>query len=136
MKNFKVLLVAVIAVLGSASVFAQSTAKPKIIAVVNTADWCSVCKNNGQRAMGALMENNKDGIVQFVMNDITSAETTKKSQAELDKVGIAPAMKNYKASGVVYFFDATSKAPLTQVTVANSNEELAYVIGEVKKSAK
>lgn len=136
MKTLKVLLVAFFAVLSSSSVFAQSSTNTKIIAVLNKADWCSVCKSNGERAMGVLMENNKEGIIQFVMNDMTNAETIKKSQTELDKAGISKAMKNYNATGVVYFFDATSKAPLTQVTVANSNEELAYVIAEVKKSAK
>lgn len=135
MKTLKVLLVVIFAMLSS-SAFAQSSTNTKIIAVVNKADWCSVCKSNAERAMGALMENNKDGIIQFVMNDMTNAETIKKSKPQLDKAGISMAMKNYKATGVVYFFDATSKAALTQVTVANSNEELAYVIGEVKKSVK
>jgi hypothetical protein len=113
-------------------VFAQS--KAKIIAVVNQAEWCSVCKSNGQRAMGAFMENNKDGEIQFVINDITNAETAKKSATELTKSGVADAMKVYKASGVVYFFDAKTKKAITQITVANSNEEIAYVIGEVKKA--
>ena len=51
MKTLKVLLVAFFAVLSSSSVFAQSSTNTKIIAVLNKADWCSVCKSNGERAM-------------------------------------------------------------------------------------
>ena len=132
MKNLKkVMAAAIFALAFSVTAFAQSPAK--IIAVVNSASWCSVCKVNGERAMGAFMENNKDGAIQFVMNDISNAETTKKSATEVAKVGLTKAMENYKASGVVYFFDTKTKKPITQITVANSNEEIAYVIGEVKK---
>ena len=132
MKNLKkVIATALFALVFSVGAYAQSSAK--IVAVVNSANWCSVCKANGERAMAAFMENNKDGEIQFVMNDISNAETTKKSAIEVEKVGLKKAMENYKASGVVYFFDAKTKKPITHITVANSNEEIAYVIGEVKK---
>jgi thiol:disulfide interchange protein len=135
MKKVKsIIATALFAVVFSIGAFAQTA--PKIIAVVNQADWCSVCKANGQRAMGAFMENNKEGTISLVVNDVTSAETTKKSAAGLSINGLAEAMKNYKATGVVYFFDAKTKKPITQVTVANSNEEIAYVMGEVKKAVK
>ena len=135
MKKVKsIIATALLAVVFSIGAFAQTA--PKIIAVVNQADWCSVCKANGQRAMGAFMENNKEGTISLVVNDVTSAETTNKSAAGLSTNGLTEAMKNYKATGVVYFFDAKTKKPITQVTVANSNEEIAYVMGEVKKGVK
>ena len=135
MKKVKsIIATALFAVVLSIGAFAQTA--PKIIAVVNQADWCSVCKANGQRAMGAFMENNKEGTISLVVNDVTSAETTKKSATGLSTNGLTDAMKNYKATGVVYFFDAKTKKPITQVTVANSNEEIAYVMGEVKKAVK
>ena len=135
MKKVKsIMATALFAVVFSIGAFAQTA--PKIIAVVNQADWCSVCKANGQRAMGAFMENNKEGTISLVVNDVTSAETKKKSAAELSSNGLSDAMKNYQATGVVYFFDAKTKKPITQVTVANSNEEIAYVMGEVKKAVK
>ncbi len=118
----------------SIGAFAQSA--PKVIAVVNQADWCSVCKGNGQRALGAFMENNKDGVISLVVNDVSNAETKKKSALDLKKLGIIKAMKNYEATGVIYFFDAKTKKPITQITVANSDEEIAYVISEVKKAVK
>ena len=125
---------AIFAVVFSTGVFAQTA--PKIIAVVNQADWCSVCKANGQRAMGAFMENNKEGTISLVVNDVTSAESKKKSALGLSTNGLSEAMKDYQATGVVYFFDAKTKKPITQVTVANSNEEIGYVMGEVKKAIK
>ncbi len=135
MKKVKsIIATALLAVVFSIGAFAQKA--PKIIAVVNQADWCSVCKANGQRAIGAFMENNKEGKISLVVNDVTSAETKKKSAAGLSTNGLTVAMKNYKATGVVYFFDAKTKKPITQVTVANSNEEIAYVMGEVKKAVK
>jgi phage tail sheath gpL-like len=104
--------------------------------VVNQADWCSVCKTHGQRAFGAFMENNKEGAISIVLNDVTNAESKKKSSVELTKVGLNEAMSNYKASGVIYFFDAATKKPITQITVANSNEEIGYVMSEIIKSIK
>ena len=128
---FAALLFTVVLSIGA---FAQSA--PKVIAVVNQADWCSVCKGNGQRALGAFMENNKDGEISLVVNDVTDAETKKKSAFELQKLGIIKAMKNYEATGVIYFFDAKTKKPITQITVANSDEEIAYVISKVKKAVR
>lgn len=133
MKKVKsILATALFAVVFSIGAFAQTA--PKIIAVVNQADWCSVCKANGQRAMSAFMENNKDGIISLVMNDITSAETKKKSSAGLSTIGLTDAMKDYQATGVIYFFDAKTKKPITQITIANTTEEIGYVMGEVKKA--
>jgi thiol:disulfide interchange protein len=128
---FAALLFTVVLSIGA---FAQSA--PKVIAVVNQADWCSVCKANGQRALGAFMENNKDGEISLVVNDVTDAETKKKSAFELKKLGITKAMKDYEATGVIYFFDAKTKKPITQITVANSDKEIAYVIGKVKKAVR
>jgi thiol-disulfide isomerase/thioredoxin len=118
----------------SFATFGQSTAK--IVAIVNTAEWCSVCKAHGQRAMGAFMEANKDGKVKFIFNDLTNAESQRKAALELKKVGFSTAMKPYKAAGVAYFFDAKTKAAITQITVANSNDEIAYIMAEVQKTAK
>lgn len=135
MKKVKsMLLTALFAVAFSIGAYAQNSTK--IIAVVNSASWCSVCKVNGERAMGAFMNNNKDGAIQFIMNDISSAETTQKSAVEVKKVGLTKAMENYKASGVVYFFDAKTKKLITQITVANSNDEIGFVIGKVKEAVK
>ena len=135
MKKVKsIITTAVFAVVFSIGAFAQT--EPKIIAVVNQADWCSVCKANGQRAMGVFMENNRDGTIALVVNDVTNAETKKRSALGLSNIGLNDAMTHYQATGVVYFFDAKTRKPITQITIANSNDEIAYVMGEIKKAVK
>ncbi len=135
MKNVKTIIATtLLAIVVSFGSFAQTATK--VIAVVNQANWCSVCKANGERAIGAFMENNKEGSISLFVNDVTSAETIKTSAAGLKTNGLTEAMKDYKATGVVYFFNAKTKKPITQVTVANSNEEIAYVMSEVKKAVK
>ncbi len=132
MKTVKSIIVsAVLVLLVSVSAFAQSG--PKVIAVINKADWCPVCQQNGQRAMGALMENNKDMAFQFVANDVTDANTTKKSAEELKKYGLDQAIQRYKATGVVYFFNAKTKAFISQASLAKSDQELASALKSAKK---
>ncbi len=132
-------ILALVVVALATSVIGLSALKPanevKVIAVISKANWCSVCVANGSRAVAVFNENNKNGDVQFVFNDVTDAETTKASLLELKKVGLDKAMENYNATGVCYFFDAKTKKPITQITVANSDKELAYVMGEAIKSA-
>jgi hypothetical protein len=110
-------------VLTSFSAFAEPGSK--VIAVVNQAEWCSVCKNNGDRAQSVFMENNQDKSVLFVVNDLTSAETKKQSNEELKGLGLAEAMEGYPGTGMVYFFDAGTKDLITKISVASTNDELA-----------
>ncbi len=124
----------VLILLVSVSAMAQSEAK--VIAVVNHAEWCPACKNNGERAHAAFMENNKDGAVQFVVNNLTNDETKKASAEELKKVGLDKAMAPYTGTGVAYFFDAKTKVLINQVSVAKPNDELAQALVTAKKGVK
>lgn len=109
--------------------------RPRLIAVVNRAEWCSVCKANGPRAGKALMSANEDGAIAVVMNDLTNAETAKASSAALRAAGVEAAMAPYTATGVIYLFDATSRKPLAQITVANSDDEIRMAIAMARKRA-
>jgi hypothetical protein len=132
MKVFKTLFAAVILVtVVSVGAYAQNTSK--IIAVVKTASWCSVCKTNGERAIAALNENNKDGAYQFVINDVTNAETAKKSATEIEKLGLTKAMEPYMATGVVYLFDTKTKKPINQLVMALSSDDIAKAMGYFKQ---
>lgn len=135
MKNVKTILTSVVFIM-LLSVTAFAGNGPKVIAVVNEASWCPTCQKNGERAQAAFMENNKDGAVQFVMNDLSTDETKAKSAAELKKVGLDKAMAESKGTGVAYFFDADSKKLINQVSVAKTNEELAEALKTAKKGAK
>ena len=127
----KVLATALFAIVFTSGAFAQNSSK--IIAVVKTANWCSVCKANGERAMAALTENNKDGAYQFVINDITTPETAKKSVTEIEKLGLTKLMEPYMATGVVYLFDAKTKKPINQLLMSLSSEDIAMAMGYFKK---
>ncbi len=135
MKTIKSVFASVVLVLlVSNSAFAETGAK--VIAVINKADWCPTCQNNGQRAMGAFMENNKDMAIQFVANDLTNKETKAKSAVELKKLGLDKAIEPYNGTGVAYFFNSETKKLISQVSVAKSNEELASALETAKKGLK
>lgn len=108
----------------------------KVIAVVNKAEWCPTCKENGMRAMAALKANNTDGSIQFIMNDLTNDETKKQSAGSLKKAGLKDAMAKYNGTGNVYFFDAKSKKLLDNVSVAKDDEKLAATLASVKSEVK
>lgn len=131
MKHLKLVFgIAMFTMLLSASAFAQSSAK--VIAVVNKADWCSVCKANEQRAMAAFKENNKDGAYQFVINDLSNAETAKKSAVEINKRGLTKLMEPYQATGIVCLFDAKTKKPINQLLMSLSTEDIGRAMAHFK----
>ena len=135
MKSIKTIFASVVLIaLVSISAFAETGAK--VIAVVNHASWCSTCVKNGERAHAAFMENNKDGAIQFVDNDLSNEESKAKSAAELKKVGLDKAMANFKGTGMVYFFDAESKKLINKVSVAKNDDKLAAALTSAKKGAK
>lgn len=96
----------------------------KIIAVVNEAEWCGTCQKHGERAMTAFNENNQDGFVLFIFNDVTSDETKSKSEKELKKYGLASVMEPHKATGVAYLFNAEDKHLINQVSLSKTDQEL------------
>jgi len=114
---------------------ARADSKPTVIAVINRAEWCSVCKTHGERAGKAIMAANADGALQLVVNDMTSDATTKQSAVALKAVGLDRAMALYTATGVLYLFDAATKRPLAQVTVANTDQEIKMAIDLARKAA-
>lgn len=136
MKTAKSIFVsALLVVLVSISAMAQSQAK--VIAVVNKADWCSVCKQNGERAMGAFMANNKDMAIQFVANDVTNEQTKQASAIELKKLGLEKEVaENCKATGIAYFFNSETKKLISQVSVARPDQELAEALTSAKNGLK
>lgn len=125
----------VLALLASVASPASADTKPRVIAVINRADWCSSCKANGPRVAKAVMAASADGSLAIVMNDLTSDKTAKTSGTALKAAGVDAAMVPYTATGVLYLFDAATKHVLKQVTVANSNAEILMAIDAAKKAA-
>ncbi len=118
------------------SVFAFAGNHSKVVAVINKADWCSVCEKNGMRAMETFKTNNTDMAIKFIANDLTSDETKAESAKELQKVGLAETMAKHKKTGVVYFFDADSKELINTISVAKSSDELAEAMKTAKTHGK
>jgi Skp family chaperone for outer membrane proteins len=114
---------------------AMAQSGPKVIAIVNHADWCPACQNNGERAKAVFMENNKDGALQFVVNNLTNDETKAQSLAELKKLGLDKAMEANKGTGIAYFFDAKTRKLITQISVAKTNDEIAQTMTAATKGA-
>jgi len=135
MQNSKSIIASIVFImLFAANIMAQSNAR--IIAVINHASWCPTCLGNGERAQAVFAENNKDNVIQFVINDLSTDETKQKSAHELEKLGLSEAMEAQKRTGVAYFFDAETKKLINQVSVSKTNEEIAGVLQTARKGLK
>ena len=123
------------AVLSTALIF--SAFKPandaKVIAIVNKADWCSICKAYAGRTVTTFTENNTDNYFQLIVNDITNEETKKASKPTVVKVGLEKTLDGSVAAGVMSFYDVKTKRLLAQVTVANTTEEVAATMKMVRE---
>lgn len=134
---------------------AQSPA-PKLIAVVNRANWCGVCRANGPR-FGALLVPYATQGVTIYTNDLTNSTTKAVSEAELQKANVYEAVttvprkgmgKMLKAcgllhdkkqlsdvSGIVTFIDPKTHKQLQQLSIASSDEELRSTIDNLLKKS-
>lgn len=107
----------------------------KVVAIVNKADWCSICKAYAGRTVATFTENNNDNYFQFIVNDITNEDTKKISKTAIKKVGLEKTLEGSLAAGVLSFYDVKTKTLLAQVTVANSAEEVAATMKVVREKA-
>ena len=107
----------------------------RVVVVVNRAEWCSVCKTNGPRVASLLMKASRDGGIAMLVNDVTDEQTAKKSRIALKAAGLDNAVGPASATGVLYLFDAKTRRPLHQVTVANTDREIEMTIELAKKEA-
>ena len=115
------------------SLTANAQMDTKVNAVVNRADWCPACEKNGERAMTTLMEHNKNKAVRFIVNDLTDKATKAESAKKLQMAGLEQVMSSFKATGMVYFFDAKTKKLIDKISVVKSNSELAKTLENAKK---
>jgi hypothetical protein len=135
MKNSKSIFASMVFImLFAAAAMAQSNAK--VIAVVNHASWCPTCLGNGERAQAVFAENNNDGAIHFVVNDLSTDESKEKSAADLKMLGLYEAMESQNRTGVAYFFDAETRKLINKVSVAKPSSEIAEAVQTVKKGLK
>ncbi len=128
----KIGLTVFLAVIGILSVNAQ-TGNPQLIALVNTASWCHICRANGPRVEKDLMPMlMQDKSVQVVVNDLSNKDTKAKSKPLLEKAGITSIAKENTGSGMIYFIDAKSKKLISSVSLAENNEDIMMAYKNAK----
>lgn len=154
MKNVRLVIVSVFMASGFSS-FAQTaekTAEPKLIAVVNQASWCRVCKANGERFGAVLMPYSAKG-VSILINDLSNEITKEASKQALEKANVYEAVntiprkgmgKMLKAcgmakdrkqtqdvAGLVTFIDPVSHEQIKQVSISESDETMNLIINKL-----
>src|SRR5579859_764229 len=114
-------------------------AKAKLIAVVNRAAWCEVCKANGDRAGALLMSYVCKGVTIYI-NDLTDSTTTATSKTMLQAAHLYDAVytiprkgmgglfqhcgllkgksQTSLATGIITFVDPTTHKSLGRLSIA------------------
>jgi hypothetical protein len=160
MKNLKLITALFLMVMsfvsyGQETSSTQSTTDEiKVIAVVNKANWCAVCKANGERFGNNIMPYATKGLT-IVMNDLTNETTIAKSKADLKKsslykqiyktnrkgvgrmmqvCGIVHGKEKTMASGIVTFIDAKTLKVLSESSIAITDAEMKTIIENLLKS--
>lgn len=151
MKRMKLIMAALL-LATSFSSFAQMPKQPddsRLIAVVNTANWCSVCKANGARFGAVLMSYASHG-VSIYMNDLTNDSTKAASKLVLENAAVYEAVttiprkgmgkmlkscglakdkkQSVELSGIVTFIDASTHKQVKQISIAESDEVMIKTI--------
>jgi hypothetical protein len=126
----------------------------KLIAVVNRANWCMVCKANGERFGATLMPYAAKGVT-ILMNNLTNETTIASSNTALKNAGVYKAVYSVKRkgmgkmlqscglakdrtskslpSGIVTFINPATHKQLKQVSIAISDEEMKTTIDNLLK---
>jgi len=115
---------------GSPTIAPASTAP--MVAIVTRADWCSVCRANGERAGKVLFEEARDGSIEVVLNDITSDQTAARSLAVMEPKGLSEISQGASA-GTISFIDSRTHRRVAEVTVAHQDDEIRLVIEVARK---
>jgi hypothetical protein len=132
----------------------SSTVEAKLIAVVNRANWCGVCKANGERFGNNIMPYATKGL-RIIMNDLTDETTIANSKADLKKTalykqiyktnrkgvgrmmqvcGILHGKDKSMASGIVTFIDANTLKVLSETSISITDAEMKTIIENLLKS--
>jgi hypothetical protein len=111
---------------------ATAQSSPKVIAVINRADWCPVCKANGPRVMQEVMPACKDMQVTFLMNDLTDKKSIAQSKATLQMDGVYKAVEEQTSTGLIILVDNKTKKVLQTISVAEPTDKIVSTIKTAK----
>lgn len=101
---------------------------PKVLAVINKANWCPTCQANDARMMSEVLPACKNLKVKFLPNDLTNAQTIAKSGEDLKKNNILSLVQTVKSTGVILLIDAKTKKLIKEISVARPSEEIIKAI--------
>ena len=107
----------------------------QVIAVINRADWCHVCKENGSKVMNDIMPSFKMGEVDFIMNDLTDEKTMEASMMNLEKAGVYNAVKKEKMTGSIVLINKKTGKEIERISVAKPTEEIKATINKALKAS-
>lgn len=85
--------------MASSLVFSQENQSPKLIAVVNRANWCGICKANGQH-FGEILGGYASKGLSIYVNDLTDGTTTEASKKTLQEAKIYDAITTIPRKGM------------------------------------
>lgn len=130
----------------------ENSTNPKLIAVVNRANWCAVCKANAERFSKVLMPYSVKG-VNIYLNDLTNETTKEASKRELEKAnafiavntiprqGMGKVLKACRlvsdktqtqdVSGIVTFINPKTHKQVKQISIAESDEVITKTINSL-----
>ena len=128
-KNLKITFLFLALLLAGFTMHAQATAK--VIAVVNKADWCHVCQQNGNKMMKEVAPVFENSNILIVMNDLTNETTTKKSKQVLKEHKVYAAVKDETATGMVFLVSKETGKITGKISVA---EPAAAIIAALKNA--
>jgi hypothetical protein len=133
----------------------QSTAvETKIIAVVNKASWCSVCKANSERFQNNILPYTTKGVT-IVMNDMTDEKSIEQSKENLKKsslykqvyktnrkgvgrmlqsCGLVDGKNKSMETGIVTFVNAKTLKVLNETSIAVTDAEMKTIIDNLLKA--
>ncbi|MGG9964139.1 hypothetical protein [Ferruginibacter sp. SUN106] len=128
------------------------TVNTTLIAVVNRANWCAVCRANAERFAAVIMPYTAKGVT-ILFNDLTNDTTTAASKLVLQNANVYTAVYTVKRkgmgkamqscglvkgkiqstipSGLVTFINSKTHRQLKQISIAVSSEEMKQVIDQL-----
>ena len=151
MKKLK--LMSAILLMATSLLVKAQTNNAKVIAVVNKANWCAVCKINGERLSNNIMPYTAKGL-EIVMNDLTDETTITKSKDDLKKLslykqiykanrkgvgrmmqvcGIVHGKNKNMTSGIITFINAKTLKVLSETSIAITDAEMKTIIDNLLK---
>ncbi len=107
----------------------------QVIAIINRADWCHVCKENGSKVMNDIMPAFKMGEVDFIMNDLTDEKTKEASMMNLDKAGVYNVVKKEKMIGSIVLINKKNGKEIERISVSKPTEEIKNTINKALKAS-